>query len=186
MNRYNNGKIYKIVDVGYNQCYIGSTCESLSQRMARHRQAHTFFKNGGRIGATVCHMFDEFGVDNCKIELIENYPCDNKEELLKREGYHIYNNECINRCLTGRTPKEYKQYYNPLNREKIKSGLKEWYERTKEERKHINKQYRDNHKEESKVRQSQTVECENCGSIITIYKLNRHKETKKCKSFNQK
>ena len=37
MNKYQNGKIYKIVDVGYNKCYIGSTCEALSQRMARHR-----------------------------------------------------------------------------------------------------------------------------------------------------
>ena len=38
MNRYENGKIYKIVDTGYNKCYVGSTCESLSQRMARHRK----------------------------------------------------------------------------------------------------------------------------------------------------
>ena len=37
-NKLKNGKIYKIVDVGYNKCYIGSTCESLSQRMARHRK----------------------------------------------------------------------------------------------------------------------------------------------------
>ena len=37
-NRYQNGKIYKITDVGYNNCYIGSTTESLSQRMARHRK----------------------------------------------------------------------------------------------------------------------------------------------------
>ena len=36
MNRYEHGKIYKIVDNGYNKCYVGSTCESLSQRMARH------------------------------------------------------------------------------------------------------------------------------------------------------
>ena len=32
MNRYENGKIYKITDVGYNKCYIGSTCESLSKK----------------------------------------------------------------------------------------------------------------------------------------------------------
>ena len=37
MNRYEKGKNYQIVDVGFNKCYIGSTCESLSKRMERHR-----------------------------------------------------------------------------------------------------------------------------------------------------
>ena len=36
-NRYQNGKIYKFVDNGYNKCYIGSTIEALSVRMAKHR-----------------------------------------------------------------------------------------------------------------------------------------------------
>ena len=40
MNRYENGKIYKITDVGYNKCYIGSTCENLSKRMERHRKQY--------------------------------------------------------------------------------------------------------------------------------------------------
>ena len=54
-------------------------------------------------------MFDEYAVENCKIELIENYPCANREELLKREGHHIKNNECLNRCVAGRTINEWKE-----------------------------------------------------------------------------
>jgi hypothetical protein len=46
MNRYENGKIYKIVDVGYNKCYIGSTCESLSKRMERHRKQYKEYSKG--------------------------------------------------------------------------------------------------------------------------------------------
>ena len=45
MNRYENRKIYKIVDVGYTKCYFGSTCEELSQRMARHRGAYKHQKS---------------------------------------------------------------------------------------------------------------------------------------------
>ena len=45
-NKYQNAKIYKIVDIGYNKCYIGSTCEELSQRMARHRIRSKRFLNG--------------------------------------------------------------------------------------------------------------------------------------------
>ena len=46
MNRYENGKIYKIVDVGYNKMYIGSTCESLSKRMERHRASYKHYLKG--------------------------------------------------------------------------------------------------------------------------------------------
>ena len=35
MNRYEHGQIYKIVDAGFNVCYIGSTTEPLSKRTAQ-------------------------------------------------------------------------------------------------------------------------------------------------------
>ena len=34
-----------------------------------------------------------------KIELIENYPCNSKEELTAREGYHIKQKNCVNKKL---------------------------------------------------------------------------------------
>jgi len=72
MNRYENGKIYKIVDVGYNKCYIGSTCESLSKRMERHRKQYKEYSKGKtRKKTTAVDIFNEFGIENCKIELIE-------------------------------------------------------------------------------------------------------------------
>ena len=69
MNKYQNGKIYKIVDVGYNKCYIGSTCESLSQRMARYRVCYKSFMKGVSGRTRSFDLFQEFGIDNCKIEL---------------------------------------------------------------------------------------------------------------------
>ena len=45
MNRYENGKIYKIVDSSFQKMYVGSTCESLSQRMARHPNKYQQYKN---------------------------------------------------------------------------------------------------------------------------------------------
>ena len=47
-NRFQNAKIYKIVDVGYNKCYIGSTCEELSRRMAHHREGFKIFLRDGK------------------------------------------------------------------------------------------------------------------------------------------
>ena len=39
-NKYQDGKVYLIADVTYSKIYYGSTCESLSQRMARHRYSY--------------------------------------------------------------------------------------------------------------------------------------------------
>ena len=49
-NKFQNAKIYKITDNGYNKCYIGSTCEELSQRMARHRIRYKSFLSGSSKG----------------------------------------------------------------------------------------------------------------------------------------
>ena len=45
-NVYKNGKIYKIVDVGYNEQYFGSTTVELSKRMTRHRSKYRQYQKG--------------------------------------------------------------------------------------------------------------------------------------------
>ena len=124
-NKYQNGKIYKIVDIGYNKCYIGSTTEELSMRMARHR-AHfkLFLRDGKRSHVRSYDLFNEYGVENCKIELIEYFKCDSLQELRKREGQVIKNTECVNKFVAGRTGKE---YYDD-NKDKIKEQHKNYYE----------------------------------------------------------
>ena len=182
MNRYEHGKIYKIVDVGYNKCYIGSTCEELSQRMARHRSSYMFYLKSKTHKSKSFDIFDEYGIENCKIEWIEDYPCNSKKELEAREGQYIEHTNCVNRVMVGRTPHEYKQYYNPLNKDKIKTGLKEWYERTKEERKPKHKEYYESHKAEARERAKVQKECNICGCVVSQYKMKRHQQSKKYKS----
>ena len=179
---YQYGKIYKIVDKNFNKCYIGSTCEELSQRMARHRQHYRYYLNNPKRSMTSLYLFDEVGIDNCEIYLIENFPCCNKEELRRREGFHIQNNVCVNKCIAGRTPKEYKEYYNPLNQDKIKEGFKQWYENNKEHWKEKVKVYRERNKDKIKENAKETIVC-CCGAVITKYKINRHKQTKKHQNF---
>ena len=108
-NKYLKGKIYKVVDIGYNKCYVGSTCAELSHRMSGHINKYKGFINGkeqkGKV--RVYDLFNEYGVENCKIELIEYYPCDTLQELERREGEHIKNNKSINKIVAGRVRKEY-------------------------------------------------------------------------------
>ena len=90
LNRY----IYKIVVVGYNLCYLGSTCEKLSKRMERHRADYKIYVDGKK-HFTTSYQY-QMNMEKRKSELIENYPCLGSEELLKGEGFHIQNAECIN------------------------------------------------------------------------------------------
>ena len=75
-NKYEKGKIYQIVDVVFNKCVIGSTTESLQRRMARHRQHYIKYQNeSDRQFERSVFLFEEFGLDICKILLIKDFPC---------------------------------------------------------------------------------------------------------------
>lgn len=146
-SKYQNGKIYKIVDAGYKSCYIGSTVQLLSNRMAKHRNHYRAYKKGLKSKITIFDLFDEYEMDNCKIELIENYPCNTKEELLAREGYYQEHTNCINKYQAGRT----QQQYRKDNEEKIREYKKTYNEKHKEKIKEIARNYREEN--DSKIRQ---------------------------------
>jgi hypothetical protein len=40
---YGKGQIYEITDIGMNKCYIGSTTQPLSVRMAAHRKYYKHY-----------------------------------------------------------------------------------------------------------------------------------------------
>ena len=119
-NKYANGKIYKITDNAYTKCYIGSTIQPLSSRMGGHRRKYKSYLDGKIHLTTSFLLFEEFGIDNCKIELIEECPCENLEQLLKKEGKYIRSIDCVNKCVIGRTIKEWLED----NKEKLKEKSK--------------------------------------------------------------
>ena len=103
-------------------------------------------------------LFDEFGVGNCKIELVEHFPCNSRNELERREGYHIQTNECVNKYIAGRTSKEYYEQYKATiitrvqdyyqrNREHILTKQKEHHQLHPEKKKDYGKQYYKENKE---------------------------------------
>lgn len=99
MPDYKEGKIYSIRSHLTDDIYIGSTTSPLSTRMVSHR---TKFKNGIYITS---HEILKHG--DAYIELVEDYPCDNKEQLHRREGQVIRATEkCVNKSIPCRTPAE--------------------------------------------------------------------------------
>ena len=46
--------------------------------------------------------FDEFGLENCKLVLIAEYPCQNREQLEKKEGGYIESGKNgLKKCIAG-------------------------------------------------------------------------------------
>lgn len=94
MPNYQNSKIYKIV--GNSLTYYGATTRALSQRFSNHKNAYKSFSITGRSkDNTTCHLC--ITDPNCVITLVENYPCNTKEELQAREYFYISNNMCVNK-----------------------------------------------------------------------------------------
>ena len=106
MSDYSKGQIYKITDMGQTKCYIGSSIQKLCKRMASHRRDYKKFLIGQYHYCSVFDLFDEFGVENCKIVWVKNHPCNSKEELEAEEGKHQKENQCVNRFIAGRSNKE--------------------------------------------------------------------------------
>ena len=188
-NKYKNGKIYKIVDVGYSKCYFGSTCEELSQRMARHRYKYPQYLKGKMHKIRVFGLFDEFGVENCKIELVELYPTNSKAELQQREGYYIKNNDCVNKRVEGRTDKEYRDD----NKEREQARHKKYYAENQDKiqayreanREEINarcKSYQERNKEAIYAKRNVKTKCD-CGGSYTLRNRAQHNKSKKHTQF---
>ena len=83
VNKYQEAKIYKIVDQNSNKIYIGSTCFSIEKRLYQHEANYKRYLVGGYNYVTV---FDIMRGNNYRIELIEAYRCNDKKELSRREG----------------------------------------------------------------------------------------------------
>jgi len=139
MKDYLNGKIYKIASKDTDKIYIGSTTGSLDYRFYRHQQSYCLYLNN--LGSKIysAELFDEVGVDQCYIELICEYPCDNSHELACEEGRHqmlnLYN--IVNKNIAGRTNR---QYYID-NKKSILDKKREYYKNNCETRKAYQNKY---------------------------------------------
>jgi hypothetical protein len=115
---YTNGQVYVIRSHLTDKIYIGSTAQPLHKRLYQHKmnKAHD------------CTAREILKYGDAYIELIENYPCQSKKELNRREGHHIRNTEnCVNRNIAGQTPQESSAKYYVAHRAEICEKRKAYY-----------------------------------------------------------
>jgi hypothetical protein len=136
-NKYANGKIYTIRSHQTPLYYIGSTVNELRKRIHCHKAHYNKWLNGTQHYTS---SYDIIKYDDHYIELLENYPCNSKEELNQREGQLIreHKNDIVNKFIAGRTVAEYhldhKEEFN------LKSRL--WSQNNAERKKELNKKHR--------------------------------------------
>jgi hypothetical protein len=111
--------------------------------------------------------------NNYKIELVEEYPCENSEQLRAREAFHFSKIECVNsnRPYVDEFQFRLEQVKSAIERrknnpEKYKEYNKKWRERNPEQVRELDKKYR------VEVR-SIPIICE-CGSTTSKQHLSRH------------
>ena len=109
MNKYHNSKIYKLTDNTNQNIYIGSTIQSLQQRLQGHRSSAKSCKDGYGCGSK--QIIDN---GNYKIELLEEFSCENKKELCIKEQHYLdkykdYN--LVNKVKSHITPEDIKGRY---------------------------------------------------------------------------
>ena len=156
---YQNGKIYRVVCEETQRVYIGSTCSTLIKRLYNHKNAKQ----------TTCKDFI-----NPKIFLIEDYPCDRKEQLLMRERYWMENTDCVNLVRAIRTDTERKEQHRE-NSSRYRLNNKELVLEN-------NRQYWIDNKTIIAEKKTEKITCD-CGSIISYGNLSTHKKTAKHNKF---
>ena len=189
-NKYQHGKIYKLTSSETTDIYIGSTTQPLCKRLQEHKCDYNLYLKG-----KFCYVssYELVKYVDCKIELIKEYPCNNKNELEREEGYYQRKMKCVNICIAGRTKQEYRddnkekrseyeknRYAN--NRETIKEKVKKYREENKDIIREKKKKYREENKEKIKAKRSKKCICE-CGKEYTHDHKARHEKSKKHQDY---
>jgi hypothetical protein len=133
--------------------------------MVQHRSMYKSWIDGVENirNYSVFRIFEKFGVDNCRIVLVELCPCESKDELLKRESHYIRTVECVNKIIPDRTRKESRAINYALNSEHIKKS---------------DQTYKQEHRQERYDRDTVVINCE-CGSQHGHGGKARHLKTQK-------
>jgi len=163
---YSRGKIYKIIDNKSDLIYVGSTCEpTLAMRLAKHVACYKHWKKGKMNFVSSFNIIEN---GDYTIVLLEEFPCENNDQLRAREQYYketIKSNNKIN-PYNGLTKQERCKKYYEGNREYFKNYYEE------------NREYFKNYYEENQEKINQKHTCPCGGNFTTSHKAHHYKTLK--------
>ncbi len=180
------GIVYRVYSELGPLFYLGCTKKTPEERLKGHIK--DYLRQGLLMNKTSKLLFKEYGVENCKIEVLEEYEYNEKRDLILREGYyqrlHMDNPNMVNRQIEGRS----KEQWYLDNKQKTLDRIKKNYENNKESKikyqkeynqenqnkiKEYQKEYRELNKDKLKLYKSEKITCE-CGRQITRGNITTH------------
>jgi len=135
-----SGYVYKIISNQTDKCYVGSTINNINERFSKHKSKYKMYLNEKYHYVT---SFEIMKYDDAKIILIDEIEFEIKKELHELEGKYIRELNCVNRCISGRTNKEWIED----NKEHLKEQTKIYREKNKDIINEKQKYYREGNKE---------------------------------------
>jgi len=201
------GRVYSIRSHQTDDIYIGSTIQTLSQRMTDHRADYKQYLNKNPRYVT---SYEILQYNDAYIELLFEGEFESRNALDRKEGEYQRSMDCVNKRIEGRTKQEHyednkeeilvknKQYYKE-NKPHILEQIKEYREKHHERLKIQKKKYCEDHPEEIKARSAKNYEKNKekekkekrtkytcvCGSILCKGEKARHERSKKHQAFIQ-
>ena len=184
LSDFSKAIIYKIVckNPNVDYCYVGSTTD-LIRRKYKHKVS---YKNEHHNELKYIKMRENGGYENFKFIVVENYPCNSRRELEKREDEIIRDLKAnmnmirpyVSICEKKIAQKEYDKNYGANNKIKKIKQRKLYKLNNPEKVKDINRAYYLKNKEKL----SEKFICD-CGGKYTMMSIKKHKETKKHQVF---
>ena len=152
---FSKGKIYFIRNTQTDDTYIGSTVQPLSKRMDKHRRTINSVQS---LNAKIYQKMRELGRQYFYIELLEDHPCENVEQLRKREGELIRQHRpSLNMKIECRTVEEkhdYQEKYRETHKERKKDTDKDYRRKNSKKIRERHQKYYQENKEREKERVS--------------------------------
>jgi hypothetical protein len=195
MTDYSNAVIYMIYckDNNITPRYIGSSGQ-LEKRKQKHK-GRCLNVNDISYNCYVYRFIRENGGwDNWEFRVLEEYPCDTKQQLEEREDYYIKQyNELLNSKRAKRTIEEWlrdtqehrqewsKEYYK-INKEELLKKVKEYYKNNKEKKQIYNKKYKKENQERLDEKNKKIIKCE-CGVNYTYVHKARHFKSQRHQNY---
>jgi hypothetical protein len=172
---YSRCLIYKLCcnDPTITDEYYGHTTDKI-RRKIQHKYS---CNNPNKYYNSYVYQFirENGGWENWSMIVVEEYPCENKNQAEVRERFWIETQQStLNKVIPTRT----KQEWCEEHKEEILEKRKQYYDEHKEEMLEKRKQYYDEHKEEIREQRNQPFDCE-CGGSYTNRHKSRHMKTQK-------
>jgi len=125
MSDFSRAKVYQLVNNVDDEVYVGSTCLTLSKRLAAHKSE----AKKGPTRRVYAHVVATGGWANWQIVLVEDVPCANQHELWAHERRHIEVMGTLNKNIPGRAKSE----WYAENRDNLAEKRREYYVANRDE-----------------------------------------------------